>query len=53
MATSQPQRPASGPQRDWLRSRGCTEAQGYFYGSRVPARGVEQMLAAGTARRAG
>jgi diguanylate cyclase (GGDEF)-like protein len=42
----------SAPQRDWLRSRGCTEAQGYFFGSSVPADKVERVPAAAAARQA-
>jgi diguanylate cyclase (GGDEF)-like protein len=42
---------ASAPQCDWLRSRGCTEAQGYFFGASVAADKVERVLA-GAARQA-
>jgi len=42
----------SGPQRNRLRSRRCTEAQGYFFASSVPTHAVVQVLAAGAARQA-
>jgi hypothetical protein len=34
-----------------LRSRGCIEAQGYFFGTSVPPPEIEQVLAAGAAPR--
>lgn len=42
----------STPHLDWMRTHGCTEAQGFFFGSRVPATTIEPMLAKGAPRQA-
>jgi EAL domain-containing protein (putative c-di-GMP-specific phosphodiesterase class I) len=35
-----------------MRTHGCTEAQGFFFGSGVPATKIEPMLAKGAPRQA-
>jgi EAL domain-containing protein (putative c-di-GMP-specific phosphodiesterase class I) len=42
----------SAPQCNWLRSHGCTEAQGYFFGPPIPAHSIEEALAVDAARQA-
>jgi EAL domain-containing protein (putative c-di-GMP-specific phosphodiesterase class I) len=42
----------STPHLDWMRTHGCTEAQGSFFGSGIPATKIVPMLAKGAPRQA-